>query len=125
MHKRAFPLSEFCSLYAVGRTTAYGEISSGRLRVVKLGRRTLVTEDDAEAWLAALPASASKSEGSPADELPKTVGGVAILTIPADCKLTREPVVRKCQTASMRKPKSKNSAADLCDGRATKKCAKP
>jgi excisionase family DNA binding protein len=42
MNRRAFSISEFCSLYAVGRTKAYAEISSGRLRAVKVGRRTNV-----------------------------------------------------------------------------------
>jgi excisionase family DNA binding protein len=61
MHKRAFSISEFCSLYAVGRTKAYAEISSGRLRAVKAGRRTLIPEDSAEAWLAALPDSKKRA----------------------------------------------------------------
>ena len=55
LHKRAFPIDEFCKRYSVGRTSAYAEIGSGRLRAVKVGRRTLITEADAEAWLAALP----------------------------------------------------------------------
>ena len=39
----------------IGRTKAYQEIAAGRLRAVKVGRRTLITHDAAEAWLAALP----------------------------------------------------------------------
>jgi excisionase family DNA binding protein len=52
---RAFAIREFCRRYSVGRTRAYQEIATGRLRAVKVGRRTLITYDDAEAWLAALP----------------------------------------------------------------------
>ena len=52
---RAFAIREFCLRYGIGRTHAYQEIAAGRLRAVKVGRRTLVTHDDAEAWLAALP----------------------------------------------------------------------
>jgi excisionase family DNA binding protein len=52
---RAFPITEFCRLYGIGRTTAYAEIAAGRLRAVKVGHRTLVTNDAAEAWLASLP----------------------------------------------------------------------
>ena len=52
---RAFSISEFCHLYVIGRTHAYEEIAAGRLRAVKVGRRTLIKSDDAEAWLAALP----------------------------------------------------------------------
>jgi hypothetical protein len=49
-------LREFCSIYSLGRTHAYAEIRSGRLRARKLGRRTLVAVDDAEDWLGRLPA---------------------------------------------------------------------
>jgi excisionase family DNA binding protein len=54
---RAFPIGEFCRVYGIGRTTAYYEIAARRLRAVKVGRRTLITQDAAEAWLAALPES--------------------------------------------------------------------
>ena len=52
---RAFPIREFCRRYGIGRTVAYKEISAGRLRAVKVGRRTLITQEAAEAWLAMLP----------------------------------------------------------------------
>ena len=53
--RRAFPIREFCLRYGIGRTHAYQEIAAGRLRAVKVGRRTLITHDAAEAWLAGLP----------------------------------------------------------------------
>jgi excisionase family DNA binding protein len=53
--RRAFPIREFCLRYGIGRTHAYQEIAAGRLRALKVGRRTLITYDDAETWLAALP----------------------------------------------------------------------
>jgi excisionase family DNA binding protein len=53
--RRAFSIREFCVLYSIGRTAVYLEIAAGRLRAVKVGRRTLIKHDDAEAWLAALP----------------------------------------------------------------------
>jgi excisionase family DNA binding protein len=52
---RAFSIREFCRRYGIGRTNAYQEIATGRLRAAKVGRRTLITHDAAEAWLAALP----------------------------------------------------------------------
>jgi len=52
---RAFSISDFCRRYGIGRTNAYHEIAAGRLRAVKVGRRTLISHDAAEAWLAALP----------------------------------------------------------------------
>jgi excisionase family DNA binding protein len=52
---RAFCVEEFCRRYGVGRTTAYAEMKAGRLPRRKIGRRSLIAEDDAEAWLHALP----------------------------------------------------------------------
>jgi excisionase family DNA binding protein len=48
---RAFSIDEFCRRYGIGRTTAYAEIAAGRLRRRKVGKRSVITEDDAEAWL--------------------------------------------------------------------------
>jgi hypothetical protein len=53
--QRAFDIAEFCRRYGLGRTRAYEEIASGRLRVRKCGRKTLIALDDAEQWLANLP----------------------------------------------------------------------
>jgi excisionase family DNA binding protein len=41
--------------YDVGRTLIYQEIASGRLRARKLGRRTIITRADADAWIKSLP----------------------------------------------------------------------
>jgi len=48
-------IGEFCQRYGPGRTTTYQEIQAGRLRARKVGRRTIITEDDAEEWLQRLP----------------------------------------------------------------------
>ncbi|TCN25885.1 hypothetical protein EV184_118109 [Sinorhizobium americanum] len=53
--KVAFTIEEFCRAYAVGRSLAYKEIASGRLRTRKAGRRTLILSADANAWANALP----------------------------------------------------------------------
>jgi excisionase family DNA binding protein len=49
-------IAEFCQRYAIGRTTAYEQIKKRQLRARKAGKRTLITEDDAEDWLNRLPA---------------------------------------------------------------------
>jgi hypothetical protein len=54
--QRAMSVDAFCDRYGVGRTTAYGEIQSGRLLGRKCGKRTIIAEDDAEDWLRRLPA---------------------------------------------------------------------
>ena len=62
LRKRAFSIAEFCFAYGICRTTAYGEINAGRLTVIKCGRRTLITQAAAEAWLHALACSRSPDQ---------------------------------------------------------------
>jgi Helix-turn-helix domain len=52
---RAMSIVQFSEHYGVGRTKAYEELKSGRLRGRKIGKRTIITEDDAEDWLRRLP----------------------------------------------------------------------
>lgn len=53
--KRAFSIDEFCDRYGPRKTKTFEELKAGRLRGRKIGRRTVITEDDAEAWLRNLP----------------------------------------------------------------------
>src|SRR5262245_55011488 len=53
--QRAMSLAQFCERYGPGRTKAYEEIKSGRLRARKIGKKTIIAEDDAEDWLSQLP----------------------------------------------------------------------
>lgn len=53
--QRAMSIAEFCERYGPGRTKVYEELRSGRLRGRKIGKRTIITEDDAEEWLRHLP----------------------------------------------------------------------
>ncbi len=55
IRQRAFSIQEFSKVYGPGRTKVYEELKSGRLRGRKVGRRTVITEDDAEDWLRRLP----------------------------------------------------------------------
>jgi excisionase family DNA binding protein len=52
--KAAYSIPEAVLVTGVGRSRLYQEIASGRLRVVKCGRRTLVPADAVTKWLAAL-----------------------------------------------------------------------
>ena len=47
MHPPALTLKDFCDSYRVCRETAYQQIRAGRLRAVKLGRKTLILRADA------------------------------------------------------------------------------
>lgn len=53
----AFTLIEFLTWARIGRTKAYEEIDAGRLKIRKLGRKTLILRTDAEAWLENLPSA--------------------------------------------------------------------
>jgi excisionase family DNA binding protein len=53
--QRTMSIDEFCSRYGPSRTKVYQELKSGRLRARKIGTRTIIVEDDAEAWLRHLP----------------------------------------------------------------------
>jgi hypothetical protein len=52
---RAFSIEVFCQRFGIGRTSVYQEIKLGRLRARKIGRRTVILEDDAKDWLRRLP----------------------------------------------------------------------
>jgi hypothetical protein len=54
--KGVFSINEFCRWAGIGRTAAYAEIKAGRLPAKKFGKRTFIIINDAERWLAALPA---------------------------------------------------------------------
>lgn len=57
----AMSIEGFCAWAGIGRSLAYKEIEAGRLRIKKVGRRTLVTLEAAQNWLAALPAGGGEN----------------------------------------------------------------
>ena len=52
--RAAHSIAETCAITGIGRDTVYAAIREGRLVARKLGRRTIVTDDDLR-LLAALP----------------------------------------------------------------------
>ncbi len=59
MHKEKralLSISDFTGEYPPCRTNTYKLINSGQLAAVKIGRRTFITRDSAEAWARSLPA---------------------------------------------------------------------
>ena len=48
-------VKDFCRVYGVGRTTAYELMRQGALSFRHVGKRTLILEDSARAWLNGLP----------------------------------------------------------------------
>lgn len=51
----AYSVDEFSNLVGISRRAVYLEVAAGRLRIVKCGKRTLITSDDARVWLDSLP----------------------------------------------------------------------
>jgi len=47
----AYSISQFSAVTSVSRTLIYAEIQRGRLRLTKIGRRSLILVEDATAWL--------------------------------------------------------------------------
>ena len=58
----AYPdVAAFANAVGIGRTMVYEEIKAGRLRVAKVGRRTLVPVAEAQRWLTARVADAERA----------------------------------------------------------------
>ena len=48
---------EFCAWARISKTTAYEEIAAGRLKVVYVGRKPIITPENRRAWRDSLPTS--------------------------------------------------------------------
>jgi excisionase family DNA binding protein len=46
-------VKQFCCLFSIGRSTAYAQMKSGRLKVQKIGRSTRISRQAVREWLAA------------------------------------------------------------------------
>jgi hypothetical protein len=53
--QRVMSIAQFSEDYGIGRTKTCEELKSGRLRGRKIGKRTIIAEEDAEDWLRRLP----------------------------------------------------------------------
>jgi excisionase family DNA binding protein len=51
----AHSVEETASRAGCGRTTVYAAIKAGELKARKIGRRTIILEEDQRRWLASLP----------------------------------------------------------------------
>jgi hypothetical protein len=48
-------VDDFAMAIGIGRTTLYAEIAAGRLKARKVGKRTVILDEDGRAFLASLP----------------------------------------------------------------------
>jgi excisionase family DNA binding protein len=55
MQAHACSIAEAAERAGISRSTAYEEIRRGRLRVRKIGRRSIITDEDYRRWLDELP----------------------------------------------------------------------
>jgi excisionase family DNA binding protein len=62
--RAAHSIAETCALTGLGRDSIYSAIRSGRLLARKLGRRTLITDDDLHQFLAGLPRAGGHEQAS-------------------------------------------------------------
>ena len=58
----AVGISDACRMISLARSTLYREISAGRLKAHKAGRRTLFSVDELMRWLASLPKAKSSTK---------------------------------------------------------------
>ena len=56
--KRAHSISEFCEIYNVSRSKTFRLLADGTLTRLKLGTKTLIRVEDAEAWFRSLEEAA-------------------------------------------------------------------
>jgi len=61
----AFTVQEACAAARIGRTALYEAISSGELRAVKRGKRTLILVNDLRRYVEALPAIEHRIDARP------------------------------------------------------------
>ena len=66
--RRAHTIAETCALTGLGRDSIYSAIRDGHLVARKLGRRTLVTDDDLRRFLAGLPRAGGREEATRSPE---------------------------------------------------------
>ena len=53
--KAAMTVDEFCGWASIGRSKFYQEVAEGRIRLRKIGRKSVITLTDANKWLDDLP----------------------------------------------------------------------
>ena len=56
--KLSYSINDACDEINCGRTKIYQEIAAGKIKVRKLGKRTIILEDDLQSYLNSLPVAA-------------------------------------------------------------------
>jgi hypothetical protein len=45
-------VNEFCRAHGIGRTLFYDEVKRGEIKLIKIGKKTLIPDTEAKAWQA-------------------------------------------------------------------------
>ena len=59
MTRTLYAVPETCQRLSIGRSTLYELIADGQIKAVKIGRRTLIPNEELERYVASLPSSTS------------------------------------------------------------------
>ena len=62
---QAYDVQSFVKAYGISRAQTYIEIKAGRLRIFKVGRRTLISREAADMWRRGLEESGAKAANAP------------------------------------------------------------
>ena len=57
-NRGALTVDEFCGWASIGRSKFYEEVNAGRIKLRKVGRKSVITMADALAWVSNLPVAA-------------------------------------------------------------------
>ncbi|MEP3277055.1 MAG: DNA-binding protein [Stappiaceae bacterium] len=57
-NRGALTVDEFCGWASIGRTKFYQEVNEGRIKIRKIGRKSVITMPDALKWVSSLPEAA-------------------------------------------------------------------
>jgi hypothetical protein len=101
----------FCCRWDIGRTLFYEEVKRGRLRVVKIGKRTIITADEERRYLAMLEAEAEARRQSADGTVATNVETVA--TPPAKAPASMPNQAPSAATASARRRDDPGDAAGI------------
>src|SRR5690349_7897755 len=72
--KLAYSIGELAASGPVGRSTIYNAIAAGRLRARKIGRRTIVLDEDWRAFLTDAPIVTRSNPPAPLDDAASPMG---------------------------------------------------
>jgi hypothetical protein len=107
--KLAYSIGELAACGPVGRSTIYNAIAAGRLRARKIGRRTIVLDEDWRAFLADAPIVTRPNSPAPLDDAASPMRRVSARSHSLPAAPQRAPAVAPSVTAGKRTRRSDDS----------------